>query len=506
MIKTHYKTISVLLLYVIFLVAFGLNDSIWIDEGYTILTTSHKIKDISGISLRFELQPPIYFLLLKVWGTISNSIIWLRLFSALTSILSIILFAKLLKIFVDRFSVAFVALFAFNPITIWASLEIRSYSLMVLCAILITLNFYKIYLSDEKVDKKKRIAFSLLGVICIWINYYLAVILLSNWIVLIMAKEKKSIKLYFIDMLLPLFSMLVLIPFFTTQLDYYTKGLEKLEGLKAVLQLIYNRLENYLFAARMLPLLPRYFVRIFFFIVLAIKVKDLIKTENRKTKYLIYHSFSLIAILTIMAPLVNMNMLKERHLLFIVPVILILFFLVISKHKPVVCYLAISVIAISYSYNLFNNYVLNIPNNGIQTSALMIKQNEIPKKENVVIYRNELELVFRNYYEGENEIFTLPFRISVDKSYNHKLWNLKSIEEIDSIFSKIKLSESIWLLSDTYHTIVFGVDYNYDILDKYIEKNYTIKYDTIHEDGIRLRHLNYSGNKISDNINPDDSS
>ena len=88
----------------------------------------------------------------------------------------------------------------------------------------------------------------------------------------------------------------------------------------------------------------------------------------------------------------------------------------------------------------------------------------------------------------------MPFRITVDKQYNHELWNIKSEKDIAEFFEEKKLSNPLWLLTDTEFHFIFGVNYNYEILDEYIDTGFDTEYDTIFGDGIRLRKLKIKEN------------
>lgn len=111
-----------------------------------------------------------------------------------------------------------------------------------------------------------------------------------------------------------------------------------------------------------------------------------------------------------------------------------------------------------------------------------------------------MDLVFRIYYKGENRVEVLPFSITSDKKYNHELWNIESEEQVEKYFQSKKFSNKIWLLTDTVYKKIFGVDYNYNILDNYVNKNYNTEFDTIFEDGIRVRMISPTTN---DTINVD---
>jgi uncharacterized membrane protein len=482
----HYIISIIILVFIGIASLIGIDRYLWTDEGYTMLTTSHHLKDIAPIALRFELQPPIYFLLAKVWRLIFDSVFWLRLLSILITCCSIIYFEKLVRIITSKHVLTYTLLFALNPATIWVSLEIRSYGLMAFMAVLLLYFFYKYYLSDEKIKTKQRILYIILAFVGVWTNYYLVLLLVANFIVLLIIADKKKIIGYLVDMIVPALSTLLFIPFMSLQLESYTNNNDKVTGIKEILLFIYYRYEEFLFTPKHFGVYLRYILRFIFLFVIAFKIKSLIKTKDKYTRYLFFHLLAITVIFIVFIPFVNKNMIKFRHTIFILPLLLIAFFLIISQYKRQLATLAFIGIGILYLINAYKIYLDTMNENGIIAGALYIEKKE-QNHENVVIYRNELDLVFRNYYRGNNRVEVMPFRITVDKTYNHDLWNIESKQDIVDFFEQKNLSEPIWILTDTVNQAIFGINYNYELLDNYIDEIYVTDFDTVFKDGIRLR-------------------
>jgi hypothetical protein len=57
--------------------------NIWEDEVYSMNTSSGSLGYAFNQSYEFELQPPVYFLLLTIWRTFSASVFWARLLSVI---------------------------------------------------------------------------------------------------------------------------------------------------------------------------------------------------------------------------------------------------------------------------------------------------------------------------------------------------------------------------------------------------------------------------------------
>jgi len=102
-------------------------------------------------SLRFELQPPIYFLAVNLWLRICPSVEFARAFSLVCVLLTI----PLLWATVRRFSSGLqpqawtAALLAVSPPLLWAATEARTYALAMLLVAASTFCFARIWLEEK---------------------------------------------------------------------------------------------------------------------------------------------------------------------------------------------------------------------------------------------------------------------------------------------------------------------------------------------------------------------
>lgn len=119
-------------------------ESLWLDEGYSLLLAGLDVKNIIHITST-DVHPPLYYLLLHCWtGTVGNSEFMVRLFSALLGFLSVFLIYDLGKRLFTREAGLAAALFlAVCPFHVQYSQEVRMYSLMVLLAQLSMLFFWQ---------------------------------------------------------------------------------------------------------------------------------------------------------------------------------------------------------------------------------------------------------------------------------------------------------------------------------------------------------------------------
>lgn len=127
--------------------------NIWVDEASSLYTTENGLFQAFHNVFADEKQAPLYFLLLSVWREINHSIFFARILSIVFSLLAIKVFYDLARKLFDARAAAFItAIFAFHPFLIWASLEIRVYSLVVLLSVLLLKLFFDGYLEFHAED------------------------------------------------------------------------------------------------------------------------------------------------------------------------------------------------------------------------------------------------------------------------------------------------------------------------------------------------------------------
>jgi 4-amino-4-deoxy-L-arabinose transferase-like glycosyltransferase len=188
--------------------AYALN--IWADEASTLYTTGRGFFYAFQNALADEKQAPLYFWFLSFWREFNDSIFWARLPSIIFSLLAINFFYRLARKFFDFRTAGFVtAVFALHPFLIWASLEIRVYSSVVLLSVLLLKLFFEGYLTetgvlrkDEKTQRRARIFYVLTAAGALYTNYYLGFLLVGNFCALIVLRKWQAARKYFLQMLI----------------------------------------------------------------------------------------------------------------------------------------------------------------------------------------------------------------------------------------------------------------------------------------------------------------
>ena len=166
-----------IILYAFFLLFLCNELNIWEDEAYSLDTTSHGFSYALHQSYSFEGQPPVYFLILTLWRILNNGIFFARLLSILFIFLAAYVIFRTVRLFSDVESALWIAvLFLLNPFSVWAALEIRTYSLLILLSSLSILFLYKFYFEKKN---KFIVLFLLSCLIGLYTQYFFVFLIIA---------------------------------------------------------------------------------------------------------------------------------------------------------------------------------------------------------------------------------------------------------------------------------------------------------------------------------------
>jgi hypothetical protein len=173
--------------------------NVWRDEMYSLHTSAGSVARAAREAIDFELQPPVYFAVLAAWRTFDDSIFFARLLSSLFGAGAILATAALARRLVPSMHPALAAaLLATHPFLVWAGTEIRVYALVVLLSSLLTLTFVRAYwLEVPRVGA--RLAFAAVGIVALYTQYYLAVVLVAFGAALLARRERSRLVPFVID-------------------------------------------------------------------------------------------------------------------------------------------------------------------------------------------------------------------------------------------------------------------------------------------------------------------
>ena len=214
-------------------------------------------------ALSDEKQAPLYFWLLSLWRGINDSIFFARLLSIAFSLLAIKFFHDLTRKFFDEKAAFFVmAFFALHPYLIWASLEIRVYSFVILLTTLLLVFFHDGYYEAKETSpallarntpRKPQILYVLISIVALYTNYYLGFLLVGNFFALVITRKWKAARNYFLQMIIVGAAFAPLMWAIKSQLAVNTSGFQTGKSLTEGLQIIWNFVLTFVLPTEIFP-------------------------------------------------------------------------------------------------------------------------------------------------------------------------------------------------------------------------------------------------------------
>lgn len=196
--RRTFSSASLILLHLLIVLPLAYFLNIWADEASALYTTQKGFITAFQNAATDEKQAPLYFWILSLWRSIDGSIFFARIFSVLCSLAAINLFAGLAqRLFTPRTALLATAFFAFHPFLIWASLEIRVYSLVILLSVLLIRLFFDAFFEEfpaetqrtQRTQRNTRVFFLLVAIVALYTNYYLGFLLVGLFAALLISRR-----------------------------------------------------------------------------------------------------------------------------------------------------------------------------------------------------------------------------------------------------------------------------------------------------------------------------
>lgn len=173
--------------------AIGLNQSVWFDEGYSIIVAQQPVNELVALTA-VDAHPPLYYLLLKSWMALfGTSEFALRSSSVLASGLSIVVVGFLLKdLFSKRIALIALPAVAAAPFLLRYNFEIRMYAFVMLVGLVATW----VMLHARRTGQIKWwVVYGVLVAISMYTLYMSVVFWLAHavWLTVMTYQAKKSI-------------------------------------------------------------------------------------------------------------------------------------------------------------------------------------------------------------------------------------------------------------------------------------------------------------------------
>lgn len=458
--------------------------NVWSDEASTLYTTRLGLAATFANVFADEKQAPLYFLLLSLWRSINSSVGFARTLSVAFSVIAIFAFYDIARrVLSDRGARIATAFFALHPFLVWASLEIRVYSLVVLLACLLIRFFITGFLND---DKTSRSIYFIVAIIALYTNYYLGFLLVGNFAALLLLRPR-SARRYLVQMVGVAVFFAPLVWMIGSQLAQVSDDVPTPRSVIEGIRLVWSSVTTFLLPAVLfsdddpttVAIVRTWLVRLF---VVVAAVFLLARRRRPPTFVSAFGSISAVvaAFLLVAYFALGVIYVEIRHAAVLFPSLILLASVVVAAMfenldakfaRPLTSVLAVA-FAVAFGFAIVSLYPEGAKRGDWIRIADYIEQREIPGQP-IIVFTVFDALSLPNHYEGPNRI--LPdehfFNWGAEAAYGTP----ESLRrETDFVISKIPSdAPEIWLATGERCQTTKACE----TLENYVRANYTVAED-----------------------------
>ncbi len=450
----------------------------WADEASTLATTENGFLPTFA-NFYNEKQAPLYFLLMGLWREINSSIFFARLFSIICSALAIWFFFGLAKkLFSEKASFFITAVFALHPFLIWASLEIRVYSLVILLSIVLLNLFYEGFLNRREEETQKfQVFYILTAIFALYANYYFGFLLVGNFCALLVLKRWHAARIYFWQMMIVGIALLPLAWLVNLQFAGRAAVFQEEKSLAEGIRILWSHFLTFVLPTEIYPAADASYFSIFrvWLVrlgILAVIIAFIKKRGKLDEKTPAFGAIVFVINLFLLAVyfVLSSEIVAIRHAAVLFVPLLIFIGLILTKILPPKSWIAVAILlTIFFSYSIASLYPNLAKRGDWARVAAFIEQNEKPNQPILVLQTYDV-LSLRAHYRGANRI--LPDEKILDWGLEDGFGSPQTFtRQIEFIISKIPPeAEEIWLATDESCQTTKACQ----PLENFIEANYTV--------------------------------
>ena len=142
-----------------------------LDEAFSLDTARRSVAGTWSRALTFELQPPLYFLVLKLWLTASRSLVWARLLSTVLVASAVLVSGRLARALGSR-AALLPLLLALSPTVLWMASYARCYAMAFLLGAISTLYAVRLIVTGSDAVRRDAALYAASGLALVLTFYY----------------------------------------------------------------------------------------------------------------------------------------------------------------------------------------------------------------------------------------------------------------------------------------------------------------------------------------------
>lgn len=465
--------------------------SVWVDEGFTLETTAAGPLHAGRQAVTFELQAPLYFVLLSIWRLLGDSFWFARAFSALCTAGSLLLITRL----PERTAPAgirflLLAWLAAHPFLLWAGSEARPYALVLLEVAAAMVLFDRTWMGPAPLRKAR---FALIAVLAcgIYTHYYVGFLVPAFAAVLLLAHGFRRLRAFTID--LGLVALICLpIAFWLPGQVHEVATTEHLGPLQLAKGMFW-RLEDYVVptasAWRGWPWWAH--ARDLFWQALLLGGCFLLLRKRPRPHDACGRLGVMTAVIigefALLRLLMPAELFVPRHTTVLFLPLLLLFASVAAGSPSRLARALLAVlltIALAASWAQFSS---GAKNGNFREVARFLETHERPE-EPVLVFLSDMVLPLRQHYHGRNELMPFPRPLRFGPGYPG-IFAIRDEQEVARAFASYAPLGRAWLVTLAPPHGDTGVRFGHEILEDWVARKCLTRTDERVGDRVRVRFL-----------------
>ena len=231
--------------------------NIWVDEASSLYATERGFWVAFQTAAVEQKQAPLYFWILSLWRSIDGSIFFARLFSIIFSIAAITAFTGLAARIADRpRALLLTAFFGLHPFLIWASLEIRVYSLVIFLSIVLIRSYLAAFWDHRSGSERSKYAavwFLLAVIVALYTNYYLGFLVAGLFAGLVLTGRWREAGRFALFMVLAALAFLPMVFEMLAEFRSKTSGYQEPTSVTEGIRILWHHFLTFVFPTELFP-------------------------------------------------------------------------------------------------------------------------------------------------------------------------------------------------------------------------------------------------------------
>lgn len=469
---------AVVLLHLAVVVPLAATLNIWIDEAYTLQSTSNGLAYAVQRALNFELQPPLYYLVLTFWRKLDDSLFFARLFSICCTTSTIVVVGGLAKRFLPGVPAVLVAaVVAFNPFTVYVAIEARPYALALVLSALLILLFHDGYIAVHPSAAARR-RYTVMAAVALYTHYFLGFILTAGGAILVLIRQSAALRKYLVGMAITtilFIPIMIMVPH--QMVSIHSTGVRSLTFIAGV-KLVWNAAWDYMLPVSEdspLAVLCRWVSRL----ALPLGLLTVLIRRRRPTAEL-WALFILTAVISLSFVVVAIRLgtefmlLRHTTVLFLPILLVAMAALQYAGGVRAMMIGALASLLFAGPY-LAETYAPLARSGDWMRVSRYIEQYE-ETSEPILVFKAEFTLALRYHYIGHNRLIPLP-RPPNEEHFDQIIQVINSESQIlEALSGRIGVARRFWLVTSSTKPFR-GVDFHPEILEEFIARYCTVLQD-----------------------------